>query len=421
MNTPITYHGTWWFPTEGLISPHRKDCKNVTGTLTYYGNKPTKLELYFTPQDYERAVSTLRHPMVIFGETADGHLLSIFGAHCVSISNWTCSVYEVDCIIDGIHLLSKDTKIVSRAIVKYPNLVNWCYKPRVESNTLKNKDVVLTLNMHSNDYIFDATIDNDVRIYGLSDIKYNWKKNRGFQYNITEDTKCGIAFKEPKGLEECLEYIAKFSDFLSFAIFAQQHPTSICLTLNNDSKVYLMFRIKESSSLYGESLLKHKAFSDKIPAILAKWFSVYTELSPIVRQLLRDRNYDLFDTSHFASLAQVLDGYFKRFINKLDGKDIRQYKEEINILLERLKNVNAITSCKIDADVLTESRHKYTHYTPSGDNPKAVKGYELLQLPHKCRVLLACCILDCLGLSNEEINVCCKDSEIEYIINEIGN
>jgi hypothetical protein len=67
MNTPITYNGTWWFPTEGLISPHRKDCKNVTGTLTYYGNKPTKLELYFTPQDYERAVSTLRHPMVIFG------------------------------------------------------------------------------------------------------------------------------------------------------------------------------------------------------------------------------------------------------------------------------------------------------------------------------------------------------------------
>ena len=124
-----------------------------------------------------------------------------------------------------------------------------------------------------------------------------------------------------------------------------------------------------------------------------------------------------FDTPNFLFVAQALDGFYKRFVNKKDGTDTRQYKHQIDKLLKQFKDVKAVQECNINSEVLKQSRHKYSHLIPDDDEDVelAVEGEDLYWLTQKCIVLLACCILNMLGLTTEEINLCFKDSPIEQI------
>ena len=316
-------------------------------------------------------------------------------------------------------MLSIEDSIISRVDIQYPNLVNWCHKSRIENKVLPNQDVVLTLDMHSREYLFESEIEDGVRIHTIPYLHYNFKRQGVYNFAINEDTVCCITFDNPKGLRESFGYLIEFSWFLSFAIYAKQFPTSIKLILKDGRDVRVLFRIRESATPFPHNVIKFNQFSDKIPAMLAKWHEVYTELSPIVKLLFNNGNEDIYDTSNFVGLAQGLDGYFKRFVNKLDGKDTRKYKEGIEKLIKRLQDVDVVKVCNIDAEQLRDSRDKYTHLFPEGEKPNALEGDELLWLTHKCRVLLTCCILDCLGLTNEEINTCCKNSAVENIIDNI--
>jgi hypothetical protein len=128
---------------------------------------------------------------------------------------------------------------------------------------------------------------------------------------------------------------------------------------------------------------------------------------------------NVFDVPDFLTIAQALDGVFKRFVNNKDGKDTKQYKKEIEKLLKRFEGVEVIQKCNIDTEALTQTRHKYSHLIPDEDAKitKAVEeGEPLYWLTQKCIVLLTCCILDMLGLTTEEINLCCNNSPINQIV-----
>ena len=109
-------------------------------------------------------------------------------------------------------------------------------------------------------------------------------------------------------------------------------------------------------------------------------------------------------------------------MNKKDGKDTKQYEHQIKKLLEHFGGVQLLQKCKLDAKVLSHSRHKYSHLIPDTETKNvemAVSGEELYYLTRKSIVLLTCCILDFLGLTIEEINECFKNSIIERIVNDI--
>lgn len=78
-------------------------------------------------------------------------------------------------------------------------------------------------------------------------------------------------------------------------------------------------------------------------------------------------------------------------------------------------------SVYFDAEELTQSRHKYSHLIPDDDKmvSKAVAGDDLYDLTQKCIVLLTCCILDNIGLTTDEINICFKDSAIQQIVRDL--
>jgi hypothetical protein len=149
------------------------------------------------------------------------------------------------------------------------------------------------------------------------------------------------------------------------------------------------------------------------------WHENYSQINPICSYLIRSIKYNTaFDAPDFLIVAQALDGYFKRFVNHREGKDIKQYQHQIKMLLDAFKDVDVVRRCKLDPSILTQTRHKYSHLIPDDDKKitMAVDGEELYWLTQKCIVLLTCCILDMLGLTTDEINLCCNNSPVQQIV-----
>jgi hypothetical protein len=59
---------------------------------------------------------------------------------------------------------------------------------------------------------------------------------------------------------------------------------------------------------------------------------------------------------------------------------------------------------------------KYSHLYPDNEKSSAVAGDELYWLTEKCKILLTYCILNMLGVSNDEINLCCKNNAIHRML-----
>ena len=146
-------------------------------------------------------------------------------------------------------------------------------------------------------------------------------------------------------------------------------------------------------------------------------------MAPICDYLIQSIHRDSFDTPNFLIIAQALDGYHKRFVNKRDGQDVRKYEQQMNALLKLFNNVGVLQKCKIDTEVLAHSRHKYSHLMPDEDTKnteRAVSGGALFRLTLKAMALLTCCILNNLKLTTDEINKCLEDSELSRIIDNIS-
>jgi hypothetical protein len=155
--------------------------------------------------------------------------------------------------------------------------------------------------------------------------------------------------------------------------------------------------------------------------MILTWHTHFDNIAPIssylIASLLQKNSFDVPD---FLIIAQALDGYHKRFVNKKDGRDIRKYEEQIEILLNQFKSVKAIKTCKIDPVVLKDTRHKYSHLYPDDEKSGAVEGDDLYWLTEKCKILLTCCILNMVGLTNKEINLCFEyQSPIKQIIDSL--
>ena len=165
------------------------------------------------------------------------------------------------------------------------------------------------------------------------------------------------------------------------------------------------------------SLIKFGIFKEKLPKMLNTWHENFEKMAPISSYLIESlQKKNRFDVPDFLIIAQALDGYHKRFVNKKDGKDIQKYKDQIEILLNQFKDVKAIVKCHIKPEVLTDSRNYYSHLFPDEEIKLAVEGDDLYWLTEKCKILLTCCILNLLGLTNKEINLCCENSPINQMM-----
>ena len=424
-NSPQIYHGEWWVPAvtdynTRMVFPEPEKMmgkeKKYTGTLTYYGDKNTTLELYHVPSDSHSSHYANNH--VIWGRDANGLVFTLFnvamkakiGFDMVSID------FVVGVALIGKHVLSADDILWKRCIVRFDYLNNWLF-----NETRK----YITPTLIDNTYHLDAAIGNKNQLEVTIEKGLNWKLENSIRVSediqgitISKNPFLEIEASKPISLKTMLKQIGEFEQFLSIALYCYQSFESIQLLSNEDEQeCELLIKKEKSVDPVFSSLVKFDLFKEKLPSMLKKWHKSFDRIAPISSYLIDSlQKKSRFDVPDFLIIAQALDGYHKRFVNKKDGRDIKKYQEQIEILLNQFKSVEALKACKINPVVLKDSRHKYAHLYPDEEETQAVEDDDLYWLTEKCKILLTCCILNMLGLTNKEINLCCNQSPISQII-----
>lgn len=427
MNTnPQIYHGEWWVPAV-LNHDLKETCLNpkgmmgheqkYPGTLTYDETSGMTLELYHYPSQFH--AKHYGSNDVMWGQDTNGHIFTLFNVAMKSqkIGDFTKTTFVVGLILMGEHVLSiEDTRFKS-CEVHFPYLRNWAFHDNIITS---NAGTCVSFKTPYTATKLLETINDD----GIC-----WKLWQGqtierniHDLTIIQKTTLEIEAIKALSISSYLKQIEEFAQFLSIALYGDQNPTEVKLT-NKETKreSVLLFKKDISVDPGVVSLIDFNLLKDKLPKMLNKWQENYDKIAPISSYLINSlQNKSRFDVPDFLIIAQALDGYHKRFVNKKDGKDVQQYEEQMKILLNQFKEVKAIKECRINPKVLKDTRHKYSHLFPDEEKSLAVEGDDLYWLTEKCKILLTCCILDMIGLSNKEIDLCCEYmSPIRQIIDSL--
>lgn len=429
-NHPLIFHGEWWVPAVtdrdilfNALNPEQMMGHETkyTGTLTYYEDKDCTLELYHIPSNFHS--HHYKYNDVMWGSDANGHIFTLFNVVMEEqkMGDFTNTKFVVSMILMGEHVLSLDYNKYSRCIVKYSHLVNWTF--------YETQNVINTHYHHQDNFFFLTIPFQTINIFEAPvDKASKWILNQNNSigndirgYKITPSPYFEIRATEPIPLKSYIRQIKEFTQFLSIALFGIQNPESIELVVEGDNDTRKLFFKKEESYDPGfRSVIKLKELKDKIPSMLQLWHSNFEKVAPISHYLINSlQNNNRFDVPDFLIIAQALDGFHKRFVNKKDGKNIKKYEDQIKVLLNQFNNVEVIKKCHINPEILKDSRHKYSHLFPDDEESLAVEGEDLYWLTEKCKILLTCCILNMLGLTNMEINLCCNQSPISQIIDSL--
>lgn len=421
MNTsPQIFHGEWWVPSKAdpdnnifMQLPEGFENK-YTGTLTYYGDADTTLELYHVLSNFHS--KHYKYNNVMWGRDANGHIFTLFNVVMKDqpLSDFTNTKFEVGLILIGEHVLYTEDTRFNRCVVQFPYLRNWAFHNNITSSNAGTSVYFKT--PFEKEKLLETLNEEGVwwRLWQCQSVERNVH-----DLTIRQTTEFEIEALKALPIWSYFNQIEEFAQFLSIALYGDQNPTQIKF-INKENKHESFILIKKNASVNPgtSSLIKYGLLKEKLTKMLNIWHSNFKNIAPISSYLIDSlQKKNRFDVPDFLIIAQALDGYHKRFINKKDGKDIRKYEEQIEILLDQFKSVKAIKACKINPVVLKDTRHKYSHLYPDDEESLAVDGDDLYWLTEKCKILLTCCILNMLGLTNKEINICCEScSPIKQII-----
>lgn len=424
MNTnPQIFHGEWWVPavsdhdTRMIFSEPEKMMgseKKYTGTLTYYGDADATLELYHVPSNFHS--SHYSQNKVMWGKDANGNVFTLFNVMMKEqqMGDFTCTKFVVGLILMGEYVLSiEDTRFKS-CEVHFPYLRNWAFHNNITRNNAGTSVSFKT--PYTATKLLEAINDDGAywRLWQCPSI------NRTIHdLTIKQTTEFEIEAMTEQSIRSYLKQIEEFSQFLSITLYGDQNPTEIKLT-NKDNRRESILLFKKDASVDPEifTLIKFDLLKEKLPTMLNQWHENFDKIAPIISYLIDSlQKKSRFDVPDFLIIAQALDGYHKRFVNKKNGKDHQKYEDGIKILLKQFEDVDCIQKCNINPIILRDSRNFYSHLSPDEEKKSAVDGDDLYWLTEKCKILLTCCILNMLGLTNKEINICCESqSPIKQII-----
>lgn len=426
-NNPQIYHGEWWVPApldRDLCSTFLEEPKKLMGletkykgTLTYYEDKESTLELYLYPSNFHAKHYCQND--VMWGQDANGNIFTLFSVTMKERPgvDFTNTKFVVAYILIGEHVLSANDVRYGSCIVQFPYLRNWAFHDNITSS--KAGTIVSYKTPVKAEKLLETLHEDDAfwRIWQHQTIH-----RTTYDLSITQTTMFEIEAVKDFSIWSYLKHIEEFAQFLSIALYCDQYTEKI-IFINKENKQKSIFLYRKSVSVDPKalSLIKFGILKEKLPLMLNTWHKNFKNIAPISSYLIESlqKNKKRFDVPDFLIIAQALDGYHKRFVNKKDGKDIRKYEDQIKILLNQFKDVKAIEKCHIKPEVLTDSRNYYSHLFPNEETKSAVEGDDLYWLTEKCKILLTCCILDMLGLTNKEINLCCENSPISQIIDSL--
>ena len=166
---PQIYHGEWWVPAKSdpsnsmfMTVPEGLE-KKYTGTLSYYGDKDSTLELYHVPSGYH--YSQYDNNIVLWGRDSNGNIFTLFNVAMRDARgfNFSSVTYVVGIILIGEHVLSPSEDWTQKCFVYFPYLNNWMFNETQHFVTAHFGENSFQLNAAFNEReLFDITIDKRV-------------------------------------------------------------------------------------------------------------------------------------------------------------------------------------------------------------------------------------------------------------------
>jgi len=398
------FHGRWWAP-DGV---RRFRDFAYMGTLIIEEDGTSRLEIYHD-QRISAVFNVYERYEIIWGESADGIKITLFNAvslHNIKKNEFFEEVFKLSAVVIGEHIKTGGEPLFDRCIVRYKYLRNWVLKYKIPPYNIDTSGDI----RKNNTPLIHTSIEEDIGLYIFHHLDYSENQ---YGFNAAETAMLTFTSVNLTSVSRFVDLVREYSSFLSFALFSDQHPSEIILMKNGDNHFCRVYhKMGKSTNPYDYSLIPVLHFHAKLPAILKIWHQKYGQLSQICHYLLSILDYDEFDIPDFLIIAQALDGYHKRFMNKKDGKDIRKYKDQIDAMLDWFDDVESIRECHIDSKMMADTRNKYSHLVPDEeDEGKTIaRGAELFSLTQKAKILLTACILDLLGLNHKEIEICFNSS-----------
>ncbi len=403
----VEIRGLWWLPS--------KSDEKIAGVLNYMPSESIALELIGSFYDFiELFEKQERNEQIIWGESSDGKAVTLFNCSQSISHNSKCSFsmmrLRVQHVIIGTHINSLDEPCIEKAFLFFDELSYW-YNPQI-INFHINKDN-MTWDKITNDNDDSQSVSTKI-----NDLTYTLKPEALFRYNpysqsieVRHETNLIITSTKPFSFNDILFQNSLFEQFFSLATLSQvqckriiaKHPeqSSSLEILHND------FR-KEYSPMTKKDhfLFQYADIESDYDTILSKWFENIPEVYPIRTHLISSLgNITVFNSATFLSIVQALEGFYYRFI--MPEASLKCILEYFN---EQFRTVGKAYLEPDDISEIVDSRHYYSHLLPDGKKKHVVQGIELYKHFKKLRIMLICCILNMIGLTNDEIESIIENS-----------
>ena len=407
------YKGYWWLPS---ISDDQ-----VSGLLTIESDGHIVLELFGAFALEERGLSfDADFESMIWGRCYDenNHMTDISLFNCNSAitlnfsSTFPLTRYTCRYAFIGFHGSSVDEQLFFKASIDFDELVHWCPPHNVQMTCYKDK-ISFAVDISRNSDSVIASVDF----------------NDGMQLNLIKGIACfpeypETVIKQSTYLEVCKEAFSanyallqarNFERFLSVAILKPVEHGTIrlfsrdCCQMSGETPIYhpIEMIVPLYQPLQSVTIKRPYDFLFDFPKIEAEFNSLYTRfcsdknISQIWDNLIVSLEKRRIYSSHdFLNVIQALDGFSIRY-RRENG-----FEKQLISLRDEFLGIDKMTLTDADLKAATGSRHYYSHILKieKKQDKSALDGIELYNLTKKLRVLLFCCVLNFLGLSNDRIN-----------------
>ena len=407
------YKGYWWLPS---ISDDQ-----VSGLLTIESDGHIVLELFGAFALEERGLSfDADFESVIWGRCYDenNHMTDISLFNCNSAitlnfsSTFPLTRYTCRYAFIGFHGSSVDEQLFFKASIDFDELVHWCPPHNVQMTCYKDKISFAVDILRNSDSVIASVDFND-----------------GMQLNLIKGIACfpeypETVIKQSTYLEVCKEAFSanyallqarNFERFLSVAILKPVEHGTIrlfsrdCCQMSGETPIYhpIEMIVPLYQPLQSLTIKRPYDFLFDFPKIEAEFNSLYTRfcsdknISQIWDNLIVSLEKRRIYSSHdFLNVIQALDGFSIRY-RRENG-----FEKQLISLRDEFLGIDKMTLTDADLKAATGSRHYYSHILKleKKQDKSALDGIELYNLTKKLRVLLFCCVLNFLGLSNDRIN-----------------
>jgi hypothetical protein len=418
MNEEITIKGFWWLPesdnrTPGILAykPYEEMVLELFGTIAA-NSKQSGQDIDFKQYD------------LIYGVSSDGKQISLVKSIQItkvlsSNSPFIINKYKSQFLIIGRHIQDIDEKCYKKAIVKIPQLYLWC-SPKNIKYSFDNGQHSFSYDPGNLEIINSTDIDENLTIIIKSGVINSLRNaDECMEISLKEYTYIEFKCKKALSLLEIYKYNFIYEQFLSLATLSYVQTNNIVLydcdiKCNTTPIQYIYVQDKEgnkANSNKGSFLFTLEQIKDIYPSLLRNWYAKSEKFSPIRGHLIECIKYKTtFTELDFLIVMQAVEGFYYRF--RKDGENLGDL---LSKLVDEFSDIDVIRNSNIAVNALKESRHYYSHFMPEGKKKDVLDTTDLFLETNKLRILLICCTLKFMGLSNQNINKILNSSDNSII------